>query len=48
MGWESPLVIAGIVVGLLLLAVFVLIERQARFPMFRLSFFPIRMFAPAT
>ena len=45
MGWESPLVIAGIVVGLLLLAVFVLIERQARFPMFRLSFFRIRMFA---
>ena len=45
MGWESPLVIAGIVAGLLLLAVFVLIERQARFPMFRLSFFRIRMFA---
>jgi MFS family permease len=45
MGWESPLVVGGIVAGLLLLAVFVLIERQARFPMFRLSFFRIRMFA---
>ncbi|MGA2546007.1 MAG: MFS transporter [Rectinemataceae bacterium] len=45
MGWESPMVVAGIVVGLLLLAAFVLIERRVRYPMFRLSFFRIRMFA---
>jgi MFS family permease len=45
MGWENPLVLAGIAAGLVLLAVFVLIERRARFPMFRLSFFRIRMFA---
>jgi MFS family permease len=44
MGWESPLVVAGIVAGLLLLAAFVFIERRVRYPMFRLSFFRIRMF----
>ena len=41
----EPLVVTGIVAGLLLLAAFVLIERRVRFPMFRLSFFRIRMFA---
>jgi MFS family permease len=44
MGWESPLVVAGIAAGLLLLGAFVIIERRVRFPMFRLSFFRIRMF----
>jgi len=44
MGWGNPLVISGILVGLLLLAVFFFIERRVREPMFRLSFFRIRMF----
>jgi len=44
MGWGNPLVITGILVGLLLLAAFFFIERRVREPMFRLSFFRIRMF----
>jgi MFS family permease len=47
MGWGSPLVITGILVGLFLLVVFFLIERRVREPMFRLSFFRIRMFTAA-
>jgi len=45
MGWSNPLVAAGIVLGLLLLLVFFFIERRVSEPMFRLSFFRIRMFA---
>jgi MFS family permease len=45
MGWGSPLVLGGIAIGLLLLLAFVLVERRSRFPMFRLAFFRIRMFA---
>ncbi len=44
MGWTSPLVAVGIIVGLLLLMAFFFIERRVREPMFRLSFFRIRMF----
>jgi MFS family permease len=44
MGWSNPLVVAGIVVGLVLLVAFVAIERRVSSPMFRLSFFRIRMF----
>jgi MFS family permease len=44
MGWASPLVLAGLAGGLLLLVAFVFIERQVRFPMFRLGFFRNRMF----
>ena len=45
MGWASPLVIVSIVVGVLLLALFVLIETRVAEPMFRLDLFKIRMFA---
>ena len=37
MGWGNPFVIAAIVAGILLLAVFVLIELRSDHPMFRLS-----------
>jgi EmrB/QacA subfamily drug resistance transporter len=45
MGWGNPLVIAAILVGLLLLALFTVIELHAADPMFRLDLFKIRMFA---
>lgn len=44
MGWSNPLVIAGIVGGLALLAIFVVVEQRVANPMFRLSLFRIRMF----
>ncbi|HEX8994619.1 MAG TPA: MFS transporter [Ktedonobacterales bacterium] len=45
MGWASPLVIVAIVLGVLLLALFVVIELRVDDPMFRLDLFKIRMFA---
>jgi MFS family permease len=47
MGWTSPLVDVGIVLGLLLLVAFFFIERRVREPMFRLGFFRNRMFTAA-
>ncbi|MBV9616255.1 MAG: MFS transporter, partial [Ktedonobacteraceae bacterium] len=44
-GWGSPMVIAGIIVGLLLLALFVFIETRVPDPMFRLRLFKIRAFS---
>jgi EmrB/QacA subfamily drug resistance transporter len=44
MGWRNPWVIAGIVGGLILLALFVVVEQRVENPMFRLSLFRIRMF----
>ncbi len=44
MGWTSPVVIAEIAGGLLLLAAFVLIESRVADPMFQLSLFKIRAF----
>ena len=44
MGWKNPWVIAGIVGGLILLALFVFVEQRVENPMFRLSLFRIRMF----
>ncbi len=45
MGWGNPLVIGGIVLGILLLTAFIWIElRVAKDPMFRLDLFKIRMF----
>ena len=44
MGWESPLVIAALVSGLVLLTLFVAIEKRAVEPMFRLDLFRIRAF----
>ena len=47
-GWGDPLTIGGIVVGVVLLPVFVLIERTHRAPMLDLSIFENRLFAAAT
>ncbi|MGH2877356.1 MAG: MFS transporter, partial [Solirubrobacteraceae bacterium] len=44
MGWTSPKVIAEIGGGILLLIVFVVIERRVAHPMFRLPLFRIRAF----
>jgi MFS family permease len=45
MGWTSPFVISMIVAGLLLLTLFVLIERRTAEPMFQLDLFRIRPFS---
>jgi len=46
MGWGNPLVIGGIILGVVLLIAFIWIElRVAKDPMFRLELFKIRMFA---
>src|SRR5690349_13178367 len=47
-GWSDPLTIAGLVVGVVLLPVFVLIERHSRAPMLDLTIFENRLFAAAT
>jgi len=44
-GWGNPLVIGALVLGLLLLAAFIWIERHTEDPMFQLNLFRIRMFA---
>lgn len=45
MGWGSPMVIAGIVIGIILLISFIFIEMHVDMPMFRLELFKIRAFA---
>jgi EmrB/QacA subfamily drug resistance transporter len=45
MGWGNPMVIGGILLGIVLLAVFIWIELHVDDPMFRLDLFKIRMFA---
>lgn len=47
MGWGSPLVIATISIGALLLLAFPFVESKVKNPMFRLEFFKIRAFAYA-
>src|SRR3954447_19493398 len=47
-GWTDPLTIVGIAVGVVLLPLFVLIERGQRAPMLHLSIFQNRMFSAAT
>jgi EmrB/QacA subfamily drug resistance transporter len=47
-GWDSPLTIAGLVVGAVLLPLFVVIERHQRAPMLDLTIFENRMFSAAT
>jgi EmrB/QacA subfamily drug resistance transporter len=47
-GWGDPLVIAGLIVGAVLLPAFVLIERHGRAPMLDLTIFRNRLFATAT
>ncbi len=43
-GWSDPYVIVGSVLGLLLLAIFIVVERRAQDPMFHLNLFKIRAF----
>ena len=45
MGWGNPGVVAGIIVGVVLLAAFIRIELKAKTPMFHLELFRIRPFA---
>jgi len=47
-GWTDPWTIGGIVAGVVLLPVFVLIERHHRAPMLDLTIFENRLFAAAT
>ncbi|HET9895765.1 MAG TPA: MFS transporter [Streptosporangiaceae bacterium] len=44
-GWTSPRVVGGLTAGVLLLAIFCLIETKIAEPMFRLGLFRIRAFA---
>ncbi len=45
MGWSSPYVLAGLVVGTALLVAFPFIENKVEFPMLKLSLFRIRSFS---
>jgi EmrB/QacA subfamily drug resistance transporter len=47
-GWSDPLVIGGLIAGVVLLPIFILIERRGRAPMLDLSIFKNRLFAAAT
>jgi EmrB/QacA subfamily drug resistance transporter len=47
-GWDKPLVIGGLIVGVVLLPAFVLIESRVRAPMLDLSIFRNRLFAAAS
>jgi Na+/melibiose symporter-like transporter len=47
-GWADPLTIGGIVVGVVLLPIFVVIEKHHRAPMLDLTIFENRLFAAAT
>jgi MFS family permease len=47
-GWNDPIVIGGLIAGVVLLPLFVLIERHGRAPMLDLSIFENRLFAAAT
>jgi EmrB/QacA subfamily drug resistance transporter len=47
-GWDDPLVIGGLIAGVVLLPIFVEIERRGRAPMLDLDIFRNRMFAAAT
>ena len=44
MGWESPVVLGEIIGGLVMLVIFVIIEKRVAEPMFRMSLFKIREF----
>jgi MFS family permease len=44
MGWQSPVVLGEIIGGLVMLLIFVIIEKRVAEPMFRLSLFKIREF----
>jgi MFS family permease len=44
MGWTNPLVLAGLIGGVLLLVAFVFVEKRVAEPLFRISLFKIRAF----
>jgi len=44
-GWANPMVFGGLILGVVLLALFCFIESKVKDPMFRLSLFRIRAFA---
>lgn len=44
-GWGNPLVIAGLVLGLVLLGLFIVVENRAKEPLFNMHLFRIRSFA---
>ena len=44
-GWGNPMVIAGLIIGLALLALFVWVEKHSKDPLFNLDLFKIRAFA---
>jgi MFS family permease len=48
MGWTNPAVIAAMVGGIVVLGIFVMIERRVEAPMFRLHLFKIRAFSAGT
>jgi EmrB/QacA subfamily drug resistance transporter len=45
MGWGNPWVIAGLIIGVVLLALFIYLELHTEMPMFKLDLFKIRAFA---
>src|SRR6201999_1323155 len=47
-GWTDPLTLGGIAVGVVLLPIFVVIERHHKAPMLDMSIFQNRLFAAAT
>jgi EmrB/QacA subfamily drug resistance transporter len=47
-GWSDPITIVGLIVGIVLLPLFVLIEKRGRAPMLDLSIFENRLFSAAT
>lgn len=47
-GWSDPVVIVALIVGIVLLPVFLLVERRGRAPMLDLEIFHDRLFAAAT
>jgi MFS family permease len=48
MGWTSPVVLSEIIGGLVILAIFCVIETRVAHPMFRLALFRIRAFTAGT
>src|SRR4051794_28189215 len=47
-GWHAPVVVVGLIAGVVLLPLFVLIEHRSRAPMLDLTIFDDRLFAAAT
>ena len=48
MGWTSPRVVGGLVLGTLLMVAFGVIETRVEYPMFRLGLFRVRAFTAAS